>query len=376
MSVARAVRHATSVVAVLLALPATAAEGFVKGSGPEVYTVHAGRRHWVPNATCLAALGGDPATVQVVPDAELLATPEGAPALCHGRSFIRFTSGPVVYMAVGNTLRPFATPECAFEHGLPRDLSGVINVDARYAREFAIGRAVCAETQGPGTGRPEGRFVKGSSATIYAVHGGMRHAITDPGCYAVLGGAPNFSDTTTVSDAEIFALPEGAPTVCAERAFVKFTHHPAVYLATGNTLRPFPDPGCAFAHGVAQDWSGITQLDPSWSSQFAIGTGLCGPAAAPVQVCLPNADLDAIVAAIDNESFSSGKLGALDLAAGSRSFCVAQVARILESFSFSADQVAVVTRLRGQIGDRQNAFQLLESFTFSGDKEKVRQLLK
>lgn len=88
------------------------------------------------------------------------------------------------------------------------------------------------------------------------------------------------------------------------------------------------------------------------------------------------ADFEALLAAVNDASFGSEKLGVIDTAAQSHRFTVEQVGRLVDAVSMSDDKVGVVERTRKKLVDGQNGFKLLEHFTFSSDKEKVRKLLK
>lgn len=120
----------------------------------------------------------------------------------------------------------------------------------------------------------EGRFLKGSGAAVYAATRTQKRWIINPTCYVAAGGRPDFSDVRVVSDAELAGLPEAAPILC-ERAYVKFSHDPTVYMVQGGLLRPFPDPTCAFKNGVATNWSNISTLDPKWSGSYGYGVSVC-----------------------------------------------------------------------------------------------------
>jgi hypothetical protein len=120
----------------------------------------------------------------------------------------------------------------------------------------------------------EGRFIKGTGATIYAEAGGTRRAIINPACYVAAGGKADFSDTQIISDKELAAIPEGAPVVC-EKAFVKFADDATVYMVQGGLLRPFPSPECAFKSGVAKDWSNIVTLASKWKGSYGYGARVC-----------------------------------------------------------------------------------------------------
>ncbi len=92
--------------------------------------------------------------------------------------------------------------------------------------------------------------------------------------------------------------------------------------------------------------------------------------------CMPAADFDALLGAIDNESFSSEKLSVLSTAAPSAWFTIDQVGRLVDAFAHSSDKVEAVRLTRPHIIDRPNGFKLYEHFTFSSDKDAVKALLK
>ena len=120
----------------------------------------------------------------------------------------------------------------------------------------------------------EGRFIKGSGAGIYAATRTQKRWIINPACYVAAGGRPDFSDTSLVSDSELAAIPEAAPVVC-EKAYVKFSRDPTVYMIQGGLLRPFSDPPCAFKYGVARNWSNVVTLDRKWSTSYGYGATPC-----------------------------------------------------------------------------------------------------
>jgi hypothetical protein len=96
----------------------------------------------------------------------------------------------------------------------------------------------------------------------------------------------------------------------------------------------------------------------------------------PVAAGCAESDFAAILAAIEQASFSEEKIGVVETAAQGNLFTIEQVGRMVDVMSFSAEKLKVVELTRGRIVDRQNAFKLLEHFTFSGDKQKAQALLK
>jgi hypothetical protein len=85
--------------------------------------------------------------------------------------------------------------------------------------------------------------------------------------------------------------------------------------------------------------------------------------------------LQNLIRAIGKEPFGDGKLRVLELAAPSQYFLVPQVLRILQKFSFSQDKLNAVRVLWPRVLDRQNAYQLNQAFTYSADKEQLRQII-
>lgn len=100
------------------------------------------------------------------------------------------------------------------------------------------------------------------------------------------------------------------------------------------------------------------------------------PAAAPAPQGMADADFDALVEAVNDAGFGNEKLGVIETAANSHVFTVEQVGKLIDLLSMSDEKVGVVERTKKKLVDRQNAFKLLEHFTFSADKERVRKLLK
>lgn len=99
------------------------------------------------------------------------------------------------------------------------------------------------------------------------------------------------------------------------------------------------------------------------------------PAAAVVHG-MPDADFDALTAAVDEAGFGHEKLGVVESAAEQHVFSIEQVGKLVDLMGSSEEKVGVVERTRAKIVDRQNGFKLLEKFSFSAEKEKVRKLLK
>jgi hypothetical protein len=82
-----------------------------------------------------------------------------------------------------------------------------------------------------------------------------------------------------------------------------------------------------------------------------------------------------LVNAIAKESFGDGKLRVLESAAPSQYFLVSQVQRILTKFSFGNDKLKAVRVLWPRVLDRENGYQLYQSFTFQGEKDQLREII-
>lgn len=95
---------------------------------------------------------------------------------------------------------------------------------------------------------------------------------------------------------------------------------------------------------------------------------------APETPAAGSSDLSRIVAAVEAESFSADKIAALKSSAGSASLTAAEVRRVLDLFSFSGDKLEAVTFLRDKVSDPQNWHLIVDAFTSSSDRDKVRGL--
>lgn len=101
-------------------------------------------------------------------------------------------------------------------------------------------------------------------------------------------------------------------------------------------------------------------------------TGAIASNRAPIQA----AALSQLQASISAASFSEDKLAVVRTMATSNAFTVAQVASLMDAFSFDDDKVEAVTILRACITDPQNGALLSSGFTFSSDKQKVLSLFQ
>ena len=83
-------------------------------------------------------------------------------------------------------------------------------------------------------------------------------------------------------------------------------------------------------------------------------------------------DFRSVVRAVEDESFSSGKIGVLRDASRARWFTVHQVKQLMEQFTFGKDMVEAGAILHGRTVDLENWYQVYSVFTFDSDKDALR----
>jgi hypothetical protein len=80
-------------------------------------------------------------------------------------------------------------------------------------------------------------------------------------------------------------------------------------------------------------------------------------------------------AAMQREAFSSGRMKVLEAALPDGQFSVAQLARLLDLYSFSSERLDVVRRVRPRLVDPEQSFELYEKFSFDSEKEELSRIL-
>jgi hypothetical protein len=98
-----------------------------------------------------------------------------------------------------------------------------------------------------------------------------------------------------------------------------------------------------------------------------------GPADTP----LPMADepFGAFREQLHGAAFSEDRLNLLRTAAADNFFTAAQAKAVLESFSFSAEQLQAAKVLAPRLTDPENGFQLYDVFRFEADRAALRDIL-
>ncbi len=85
--------------------------------------------------------------------------------------------------------------------------------------------------------------------------------------------------------------------------------------------------------------------------------------------------LETLVSAMNEQSFSDDKLAVLTEAMKEAYVTVAQVRRLLDQLSFPDDKLQALRLLKGRITDPQNKFQLYGAFVHSSDKDEAKKIL-
>jgi len=102
-----------------------------------------------------------------------------------------------------------------------------------------------------------------------------------------------------------------------------------------------------------------------------------GPIPPPPPAYQPIAEgkLQMIMKAMSREPFAEDKMNVLQDAVGAHYFLVGQVQQVLNQFQFSQDRLKAVSVLWSRVLDRDNGFQLYNSFQFSNDKAELKRIL-
>jgi len=124
----------------------------------------------------------------------------------------------------------------------------------------------------------------------------------------------------------------------------------------------------------------------NFSFSVSVDAGAEGPPPPPTAVVAPPppppgptimdpAAFSQLQAAIDEESFSDGKLKVLREAIAAQRIDVDQAAQLLPLFDFSSDRVEACVLLYPALVDPQDFYRLYSSFDFDSDKDAVRERL-
>lgn len=90
---------------------------------------------------------------------------------------------------------------------------------------------------------------------------------------------------------------------------------------------------------------------------------------------ISDGEFDELVRNIKSEGFESDKIYVIQLAAKYNRFTVAQLIRLIDLMSFSNDKIEVVKILYPNVVDKYNSHLIINAFTHSSDKERVKQII-
>ena len=86
-------------------------------------------------------------------------------------------------------------------------------------------------------------------------------------------------------------------------------------------------------------------------------------------------EFSGLVESIKNESFQENQLSIVQISARYNFFTVDQVIRVIELFSFSDGKLKALEYLYPNVVDKFNSHQIINSFTYSSDKEKATEII-
>ena len=90
---------------------------------------------------------------------------------------------------------------------------------------------------------------------------------------------------------------------------------------------------------------------------------------------MPANDFNAMVNQIKSESFSDNQMRVLRTAAKNYNFDCDQIVRVIECFTFSADKISALGITYPKVTDPKNNYTILDSFTYSSDKEDAEAIM-
>lgn len=82
-----------------------------------------------------------------------------------------------------------------------------------------------------------------------------------------------------------------------------------------------------------------------------------------------------LMESVKNESFQENQLSIVQISSRYNYFTVDQVVRVIELFSFSDGKLKALEYLYPNVVDKFNSHQIINSFTYSSDKEKATEII-
>ena len=92
-------------------------------------------------------------------------------------------------------------------------------------------------------------------------------------------------------------------------------------------------------------------------------------------VAMSSSEFQQLLSNVQDEGFADNKTSVVRIAAKSKYFSISQLITIVDEFSFSDDKINIVRIVYPRVVDTDNSHNLIGTFTFSGDKDKVEQII-
>lgn len=170
----------------------------VKGSGPAVFLIEAGRKRVIPSPSVLTSQYKWSEVVATT-DIALGRYPDGSPVGYREGSLVRTPNGTVWVVSDGKR-RGFTSAEAFI--GLGYKWSNVVDVSWAEAQVHAEGVPISAATGPP----PNGSLVQGGGPAVYFIENGLKRVVMSPGA---LESRFRWGEIIGVNDLQLVTYPEG-----------------------------------------------------------------------------------------------------------------------------------------------------------------------
>ena len=244
----------------------------LKGSGSTVYVIRSGLKRRAPNPVTFEANGLNWSAVLTIPDSALDALPAGRPLLdttAYGN--LLKASGAGVYVMEKGRRRLIKDPDvfvgCGYGWDAVRSISdaGLNSITT----STTLSGPPC-----PHLSPPSGSLVKGSSASVYVMRGGLKRRIPNPITFdaeAFLWGNIN-----RIPDSSLDFIPTGYSVLNATaNGNLLKASSAGVYVMENGRRRLINDPDVLV--GCGYGWDAVRSISDAGLNSIPTGTTLSGP---------------------------------------------------------------------------------------------------
>lgn len=88
-----------------------------------------------------------------------------------------------------------------------------------------------------------------------------------------------------------------------------------------------------------------------------------------------NSDFAGLLESIKNEGFEEDKVSVVSIAVKYHFFLVEQVLQLIDLYPFSSSKIEVIKLTYPNVLDKNNSHRLINAFTFSSDKDEVKNII-